>query len=123
MDKREDGAAKFGGNPASKWPASAGHLRFSGQVPLRRAGGADVVADFPVRADDNIVGVYGIVDEDLDDAIRGVLATCGRQLLSDEVFERLGPVVIETVRDFALFVELCPRITEPAVTDASAKRR
>src|SRR5437764_32202 len=31
------------------------------------------VQEFPVRAEDNIAGVYGIVDEDLDDLVKQLL--------------------------------------------------
>src|SRR5262245_21724174 len=43
-----------------------------------------LVAEFPVRAADDIGGIYGMVDEDLDDAVMEVLAECGRKLLPEE---------------------------------------
>ena len=64
------------------------------------------VAEFPVRADDDIGRVYGMADEDQDEVLVAVIAACGRELPPRE---RLGamPAVV-TVRDFALFVAACP---------------
>jgi hypothetical protein len=71
----------------------------------------DAVAAFPVRAEDSIYRIYGMVDEDLDDAILDVLAACRRQLRPEE---QLRPVV--TVRDFVRFVARCPIAADPAVS-------
>ncbi len=38
------------------------------------------VPDFPVRADDDIGSIYGMVDEDLDDALLEALKDCARRL-------------------------------------------
>jgi hypothetical protein len=67
---------------------------------------SDVVTGFPVGADDDIARVYGMVDEDLEEAVRGVLAACGRRLPPHEHQKRVGPVV--TVRDFVRLVQSCP---------------
>ena len=61
---------------------------------------------FPVRADDVIDHVYGMVDEDLDDALEEVISECGRRIPPEEQLRRMEPVV--TVRDFARFVAACP---------------
>jgi hypothetical protein len=71
------------------------------------------VREFPVRAEDDIAGVYGIVDEDLDDLVKQLLAECGRQLPPETVFRHLGPVIINTVGDLARFVALCPQAAKP----------
>jgi hypothetical protein len=65
-----------------------------------------VVTGFPVRADDDIGRVYGMVDEDLEEAVLGVVAACGRWLPPGEELRRIGPVV--TVGDFVRFVQSCP---------------
>lgn len=62
---------------------------------------------FPIRADDDIAGVYGMVDEDLDDAVLEVRSECGRQLPPEEEIQQTSSVV--TVRDFVRFVETCPK--------------
>jgi len=67
---------------------------------------SDAVLAFPVRADDDIARIYGMVGEDLDDAILEVLAECERVLPEQEQLNRMGPVV--TVRDFLRFVAACP---------------
>jgi hypothetical protein len=64
------------------------------------------VSGFPVRADDNIADIYGMVDEDLDDTILEILAECGRQSPPDEELRRMTPLV--TVRDLVLFVASSP---------------
>jgi hypothetical protein len=64
------------------------------------------VVAFPVRADDDICRVYGMVDEDLDDAVTETLAACGRQLPPQEQLRQMQPV--RTVRDLARFVSRCP---------------
>ena len=62
--------------------------------------------DFPVRADDCLWKVYRLGTEDFEDALDEVLAECHRQLPPN--FKELGPVIVNTVRDFAQFVEACP---------------
>lgn len=64
------------------------------------------VDGFPVRADDRLRDIYGMVGEDLEDAISAVLAECHRRLPPDN--PKLYPVILDTVRDFALFIEACP---------------
>ncbi len=64
------------------------------------------VVAFPVRAADDIGRIYGMVDEDLDDAVIEVVAKLGRQLPSAETLRKVQPVI--TVRDFVLFVAACP---------------
>jgi|GEM_PF-4307336 len=61
---------------------------------------------FPVRADDCLWEVYRLGAEDFEDAVDDVLAECQRQLPPN--FRELGPVIVNTVRDFAMFVEACP---------------
>lgn len=63
---------------------------------------------FPVRALDNIGSIYGVVEDDLEDAVIEVLAQCGRKLSSEEQVKRMHPII--TIRDFALFVAACPKI-------------
>lgn len=72
----------------------------------------DAVAAFPVRATDDIGNIYGMMDEDLDDALMEVLAECGRKLPSKEQLRQLHPVV--TVRDFVCFVAGCPQVLKHA---------
>jgi hypothetical protein len=67
---------------------------------------SDAVTEFPVRDTDDIGAIYGMVDDDLDDAVLEVLADCGRKLPFDEQLRRMRPII--TVRDFALFVAACP---------------
>jgi hypothetical protein len=75
----------------------------------------DAVAAFPVGPDDDVGRVYGMVDEDLDDVVLEVLATCGRRLPAEERVRRMQPVV--TVRDFVRFVARCPKAADcPFVT-------
>jgi len=74
---------------------------------------SDAMAAFPVRAADDIGRVYRMVDEDLDDAVLEVLATCGRQLPSERELRCMRPVL--TVRDFVSLVTACPRVPNPTV--------
>jgi len=74
----------------------------------------DAVAEFPVRATDDIGVIYGMVNEDLEDAVLEVLTECARRLPPAEQLERMRPIV--TVRDFVLFVVACPEATEPFAT-------
>jgi hypothetical protein len=67
---------------------------------------SETVAEFPVRAADHIGDIYGMVDEDLDDAVLEVLEECGRRLPPDEQLRQIRPIV--TIRDFVLFVVECP---------------
>jgi hypothetical protein len=66
------------------------------------------VHEFPVRAEDTIADVYGMVDEDLDDAVQEVLSECGRRLPPKDQLRQMRPVV--TVRDFVSFVAACPKV-------------
>ncbi len=79
---------------------------FGGEVPLdilRATYGyfsewmAGSTPEFPVRASDSIYRVYGIVDEDLDDAALEILASCHRDPPAD--FQ-----AIRTVSDLAYYV-------------------
>jgi hypothetical protein len=63
---------------------------------------------FPVRREDNIADVYGIVDEDLDDAIEEILTMSGRILTTRE--GALEPFRIETVGDLILFIASAPKV-------------
>ncbi len=67
---------------------------------------SDAVAEFPVRATDNIADVYGMVDEDVDDAMIEVVVETGRELPSSEKSLQMRPV--DTVHDFVLFIAECP---------------
>ncbi len=64
------------------------------------------VDGFPVRAGDRLGDIYGMVGEDLEDAISAVLAECHRRLPPEN--PELYPVILDTVRNFALFIEACP---------------
>ena len=64
------------------------------------------VERFPVRATDNVADVYGIVDEDLYDAIEEVLKKSGRRGLYKS--ERPDLPRIETVEDIVLYVAAAP---------------
>ncbi|MBS0208212.1 MAG: hypothetical protein JSS27_04585 [Planctomycetes bacterium] len=70
---------------------------------------ADAAATFPIRADDDIGRIYGMVDEDLDETIQKVIADCGRQFPPDEQLVQVRPVV--TVRDLVGLVANCPSIS------------
>lgn len=61
------------------------------------------VADFPVRADDNIADVYSREEFDFEDAVRDLLTEFGRVAPPSD-----QPRVIATVRDLVLFVVACP---------------
>ena len=61
---------------------------------------------FPSRADDCLWKIHRLGAEDFEDAVAEVLAECHRELPHN--FRELGPVVVDTVRDFAMFVEACP---------------
>lgn len=74
---------------------------------------SDAVTEFPVRAADNIVNIYGMVNEDLEDAIVEVVAWCGRQLPPACELRLMRPVV--TVRDFVLLVSAFPKSAEVGV--------
>ncbi len=67
-----------------------------------------VVAAFPVRPADDIGRIYGMIDEDLDDAMIEVVAELDRQLPPTEILRKMQPVI--TVRDFVLFVAACPKM-------------
>jgi len=72
---------------------------------------SDAVAAFPVRAADDIGHIYGMVDEDLEDAVLEVVTGLSRQLPPAEQLRKVQPVV--TVRQFVLFVAACPKSAEP----------
>lgn len=67
---------------------------------------ADSVDAFPVRADDDIGRVYGMVDTDLELALIEVIDALGRELPAKAVIERMTP--IDTVQDFVRVVQACP---------------
>ena len=71
---------------------------------------SDAVAAFPVRAADDIGRTYGMVDEDLDDAVLAVVAELGRRLPPAEQLCKMQALV--TIRDFVRFVEACPKSPE-----------
>jgi hypothetical protein len=60
------------------------------------------VKNFPVNADDDICGVYGICDEDLDDAVEELAKAWGVQLLDPAESLRMPPV--RTVADLVRFL-------------------
>ncbi len=66
---------------------------------------SDAVVDFPVRANDDIGKIYGMVDEDLDDAVLDVIKRLNRHAPSPGEVCNMRPVT--TVRDFVLFVDSC----------------
>lgn len=61
----------------------------------------------PVRATDDIDEIYGITDEDLDDAIEAILAKSGRRLPNPEELENMP--VFNTVEDVVFFVHSSPK--------------
>lgn len=64
------------------------------------------IATFPVCAED-VMDVYWIYEpEDMREAVFFALQKCGRRFPPD--FPEPFPAIIETVRDFAHFVESCP---------------
>lgn len=67
-----------------------------------------VADDFPVRASDGIYEIYGIIDEDVDDAVMDALAKCGRRFPSEGTLDH--SVTLNTVRDVALFIATCPKL-------------
>ena len=64
------------------------------------------VERFPVRATDNVADVYGIVDEDLYDAVEEILNKSGRRWFTKS--ERPDAPRVETVRDIVLYVAAAP---------------
>jgi len=68
---------------------------------------SDEFEPFPVRANDDIADIFGMVDEDLDDTIQHLVAECDRTLPDLEHLQQTPPVV--TVEDLARFVAACPR--------------
>jgi hypothetical protein len=62
--------------------------------------------NFPDRATDNISDVYGIMDEDLEDAVSEILQKCGHRWFSSS--EQSEPPSIETVEDLVLYVASAP---------------
>jgi hypothetical protein len=61
---------------------------------------------FPVRPTDNISGVYGCVDEDLEDAVAEILRKSGRRAFTQA--ELPQPPRVETVGDVVLYVSAAP---------------
>jgi hypothetical protein len=80
---------------------------------------SDVATGFPVRAEDNIADIYGIVDEDLDEMVQDTLAECGRELPSAEQLRQMLPVI--TVRDFVNFIVACPT-TASSISTSRARQ-
>jgi hypothetical protein len=64
------------------------------------------VDHFPVRADDNIATIYGMVGEDLERTVLEIIVTCGRHLLPQRDLDH-APLIM-TVRDLVLFINMCP---------------
>ena len=65
------------------------------------------VEAFPVRAGDSIADLYGIVDEDLDEMVDGLLQQHGRAWPGQPELAAAEPVV--TVRDLVYFIVAAPR--------------
>ena len=64
---------------------------------------------FPVRRSDNIADVYGIVDEDLDDAIEEILTMSGHiPSMREGMLERFQ---IETVGDLVFHIASAPKVS------------
>lgn len=61
----------------------------------------------PVRATDSIDEIYGISEEDLDDAIEAILTKSGRRLPTPEELENIP--VFTTVEDIVFFVNNSPK--------------
>lgn len=61
----------------------------------------------PVRATDSIDEIYGISDEDLDEAVEAILTKSKRRLPNEEELENLP--LFETVEDIVLFVAASPK--------------
>ncbi|MFM8272812.1 MAG: hypothetical protein ACKODX_10825 [Gemmata sp.] len=68
---------------------------------------ARAVADFPVRAEDHIKGVYGMDDAEVEQGVRRLLAECGYRYPAAEQFAQMPPV--HTVRDLVRAVLKCPK--------------
>jgi hypothetical protein len=66
----------------------------------------DAVENFPVRATDNIADIYGIVDDDLTDAVDEILKKSGRRWQTEA--EQPDPPYIETVGDVVFYVVSAP---------------
>lgn len=64
------------------------------------------ITDFPVRPDDDLYRVYGLCDEDLDDAVIEIAETCGCATPTNEAVEGMAPV--QSVEDLIkLLSRLC----------------
>ena len=66
-----------------------------------------IVKVFPVRPADTIDGIYGIVDEDVEDMVKDVLQESNRQMPNEG--EIKFPVSLQTVQDVVNFVAQCPK--------------
>ncbi len=66
-----------------------------------------IVKEFPVRPADTIDGIYGIVDEDVEDMVKDVLKEANRRMPNEG--EIKFPVSLETVEDVVNFVAHCPK--------------
>ena len=62
---------------------------------------------FPVRPADDIARMYGIVDEDLVDAVEEIVRGCGRRL--PPLVKGEPPTVLVTVRDLVRAIANCPK--------------
>jgi hypothetical protein len=68
----------------------------------------------PVRASDNIDKIYGISDEDLDEAVEAIITKSGRRLPTEDELENFP--LFETVEDIVLFVAASPKIDTESVS-------
>jgi hypothetical protein len=66
-------------------------------------------ANFPVKADDSISDIYGMVDEDLDDFAEEVAAKTNRSLTNTTSNPYFGKV--ETVKDLVIFLNDQSKLT------------
>jgi hypothetical protein len=61
---------------------------------------------FPVRAEDDIFGVYQLGPDDLEDDVMELVKVCGRRLPPRKALENMKPLV--TVEDIVWFIATCP---------------
>ncbi len=57
---------------------------------------------FPVRASDNIIRTYGIVDKDFEDLLKEILSRCNKVMPTKIKLDE-----IQTVKDLVLFIKAC----------------
>ncbi len=71
-----------------------------------QAWNSGMVTCFPVRADDRIATIYGIIDEDVEFTMIELLELCKRIPPKDESC----PIIIVTVRDIVTYIDSCPHV-------------